>query len=147
MNAISYEQQQGQLALPEPNQNIEMLNVIGVVGVQNGFYTDLFINGWKAKALVDSGAAACFISKDFAESIVLKLKQFDGRPYHLADGKKVKPVGQAIVKLRLTLNGENKSANINMFVLDGLTHPVVIGANAIRSFGIVINGQDNTLSF
>ena len=147
MNAIGYDQPSSQLALPEPNQNIEMLNVIGVVGVQNGFYTDLYINGWKAKALVDSGAAACFISKDFAESIVLKLNPFEGRPYHLADGKKVKPNGQAIVKLALTLNGETKRANVNMFVLDGLTHTVVLGANAIRSFGIVINGQDNTLSF
>ena len=146
-NSQSYQTNALRPALPEPAQNLNVLNVIRAVGTSNGFFVEVLINDVKAIALVDTGSAATFINDTFARSAQLPTNSWSGSCYHLANNQKVKPLAEANVKLSLTIKGQTKSAELNIFVLKDLTHQVVLGANVIRALGIIIDGKDNTVSY
>ena len=121
--------------------------MIAAVGPSNGFFVEALVNGHKAIALVDTGSAATFMSDTFAKRAGVVLFPWIGKCYHLANGQKVKPAGNARVEFALTINAQTRKTDLDMYVLKNLTHDDVIGANIIRSFGITINGRNNSLSY
>ncbi len=129
----------------EPEQNVNVLNVIG--SATNGFIINVLINGNEVKAVLDTGASVSFLSYRYAKDNNLIMSAWRGKGYSLANGIIVKPCGETKIRLDVTINGQTKSAELSIYIIKGLTNNVVIGYNVIRKLGIVINGRDNTVNF
>ena len=131
----------------EAEQEVRILNIIGAIGINNGFFINVSINGQSIEAIVDTGAAACFMNENFAKINGFFIQEWKGKTYTLANGQQVKPIGETKVTMTVSLNGQTKSAELSIYVLKGLTANVVIGSNIIRAMKMVINGGEGRVSF
>ena len=95
---------------------------------------------------MDTGAC-CFIQKEFADEINMKINPLKEKYFILANKTQIKPIGQSQVTLSLSLNGQTKSAELQLFVMEDLSWKVIIGYNLIRKFGIKIDGENNTITY
>ena len=149
-NSNQYQRNAGMIAYAapqQPDQPIHLLNIIGAIGINNGFYINVSINGITIPAILDTGAVACFINETYATNNNFPIQAWRGTGYTLANGFGVNPVGLTHVKLSLTLNSETKSAELPLYLIRNLSSNLVIGSNAIRALGIIINGKENTVSY
>jgi hypothetical protein len=131
----------------EAEQPVNIVGMIGLVG--QGFEIACKINKINAKGLVDSGSSVTFMSRSFANKHKLKIDKWKGssKGYKLADGTDYIPEGQTDIKLTIELDGISKSAELSIFVISNLPIDVLIGSNIIRSLGIIIDGNKNSIYF
>lgn len=95
----------------------------------------------KVKARVDTGAASCSISYELARELELgpihKVKLIKS-----ANGKQRRPY----VKIKLSVRGKTVLVNASLADRSELSYPVLIGRNALKKFGFLINPNKKTLS-
>jgi hypothetical protein len=145
--------QRNNIAAITQNQSDEVeqpVNIIGMIGlVGQGFEITCQINKFNAKSLVDSGSSVTFMSRLFANKHKFKVDKWNGntRGYKLADGTDYKPEGQTDVKITIDLEGIPKSAELTIFIIKNLPYDVLIGSNIIRSLGIIIDGNKNSIYY
>jgi hypothetical protein len=131
----------------EVEQPVNIVGMIGLVG--QGFEITCQINKINAKSLVDSGSSVTFMSRSFANKHKFKIDKWKGstKGYKLADGTDYKPEGQTNVKITIDLEGIPKYAELTIFIVKNLPYDVLIGSNIIRSLGIIIDGNKNSIYY
>ncbi len=104
-----------------------------------GFITDVTIIGSTGKektvkARVDTGAASCSISVKLAAELELgpvsKVKEIKS-----ANGRKVRP----FVKSKFRIKGKTITVYASLSDRKHMTYPVLIGRNALKKLGFLIN--------
>lgn len=95
----------------EPETPDQQINVLNIIGNNNnyGFYINVVINSKQTVAIIDSGAAATFMSFDYATKGNFPIAKWTGKGYRLANGSSATPVGETKVKLSVTLKDETKT--------------------------------------
>jgi hypothetical protein len=138
------------IAQNQSDETEQPVNIVGMIGlVGQGFEITCQINKINAKSLVDSGSSVTFMSRSFANKHQFKIDRWKGstKGYKLADGTDYKPEGQTDVKMTIKLQGISKSVELTIFVVKNLPYDVLIGSNIIRSLGIIIDGNKNSIYY
>lgn len=100
------------------------------------------INGQSVKGLIDTGALASFLSKEFVQTNALGLVKCQS-PTTLADGTQV----PTWVTEEITVtSGSGDPVRSTFLVIDSLNYDAIIGLDLLPQIGVTINGIPSELS-
>lgn len=103
------------------------------------------IENSQVRALVDSGALACFMSREWAEERGLEHRKLVIEPYYvtLANGHVARAEEQVDIELTL----DDRTCRATARILSSLIVPFILGIDGLKKLGLVIDYANSRLCF
>ena len=106
-------------------------------------YANILVNDESVKAIIDTGSAGTFISKEYAERRRFKIKQSNEQARLIsANGQELKKNGEC----RLRLSFGKYALEHNCIILTNLNASVIIGTDLLTRHGVNINYSTSELT-
>eukprot|EP00834_Sanchytrium_tribonematis_P004893 NODE_265_length_11346_cov_0.635814.p9 type:complete len:131 gc:universal NODE_265_length_11346_cov_0.635814:6033-5641(-) len=105
----------------------------------------VLISGNPTNALVDTGASASFMSKDFINYLGITPTISDSQ-FYTASGTSFNILGTVDVPIQLTAISPSISKVVKFYIADSISHKCILGVDLLKEFNFVIDFKKSILA-